>query len=52
MSTLNLKEALEEKEKEFHGKDDLFGMTLLTNAGYISSSRSIMFTSHRIFHVA
>jgi len=46
VSTLNLKEALEEKEKEFHGKDDLFGMTLLTNAGYISSSRSIMFTSH------
>lgn len=46
MSTLNLKEALQEKEKEFHGKDDIFGMTLLTNPGYISSSRNIMFTSH------
>lgn len=46
MSTLNLKEALEQKEKEFANKDDIFGMTLLTNPGYISSGRSIMFTSH------
>lgn len=46
MSTLNLKEALEQKEKEFNFTDDIFGMTLLTNSGYISSSRSIMFTSH------
>ena len=45
-TTLNLKEILAEKEKEFHGKDDIFSMTLLTNPGYISSSRSIMFTSH------
>lgn len=44
--TLKLKEALQEKEKEFHLKDDIFGATLLTNTGYISSSRSIMFTSH------
>ena len=46
MSTLNLKEQLEQKEKEFHLQDDIFGMTLLTNPGYISSSRSVMFTSH------
>lgn len=46
MSTLNLKEALEQKEKEFSFTDDIFGMTLLTNPGYISSSRNIMFTSH------
>lgn len=46
MSTLNLKEILEQKEKEFHGKDDIFGKTLLTNPGYISSSRNVMFTSH------
>ena len=46
MSTLNLKEALEQKEKEYSFCDDLFGMTLLTNPGYISSSRSLMFTSH------
>jgi len=46
MSTLNLKEALEQKEKEFSFTDDIFGMTLLTNPGYISSSRSLMYTSH------
>ena len=46
MSTLNLKEALEQKEKEFNLTDDIFGMTLLTNPGYISSSRSLMYTSH------
>lgn len=46
MSTLNLKEALDQKEKEYHFTDDIFGMTLLTNPGYISSSRSVMFTSH------
>lgn len=46
MSKLNLKEELLKKEEEFNGKDDIFGMTLLTDPGYISSSRSIMFTSH------
>lgn len=46
MSTLNLKEALEQKEREFNFTDDIFGMTLLTNPGYISSSRSLMYTSH------
>jgi len=46
LSTLNIKEALQEKEKEFNFTDDIFGMTLLTNPGYISSSRNIMFTSH------
>ena len=46
MSTLNLKDALSQKEKEFNGTDDIFGMTLLTNPGYISSSRNVMFTSH------
>lgn len=46
MSGLGLKQALEEKSKLFDGKDDIFGMTLLTNPGYISSARNIMFTSH------
>lgn len=46
MATLDFKAELQEKENKFHGKDDIFGMTLLTNAGYISSMRSIMFTSH------
>ena len=45
-NTMSLKEILEQKEKEFQGKDDVFGMTLLTNPGYISSSRNIMFTAH------
>jgi DNA-directed RNA polymerase beta subunit len=45
-TALKLKEALAEKEREFHLKDDIFGATLLTNPGYISSSRNIMFTSH------
>ena len=46
MSTLKLKESLMEKEEKFKFKDDIFGMTLLTNPGYISSSRNIMFTRH------
>ena len=41
-----LKEILQDKEKKYKFKDDIFGMTLLTNPGYISSSRNIMFTSH------
>lgn len=45
-TTLTLKNDLLEKEEMFHGKDDIFGMTLLTNPGYISASRNIMFTSH------
>lgn len=45
-SSVKLREELQEKNKEFHFKDDIFAMTLLTNPGYISSSRNIMFTSH------
>lgn len=41
-----IKENLEQKSKEFEGRDDVFAMLLLTNPGYISSSRSIMFASH------
>lgn len=44
--SVKLKEELLQKEKELHGLDDIFGMTLLTNPGYISSSRNIMFTNH------
>lgn len=46
MSMTNITEELLKKEKEFHGKPDIFGMTLLTNPGYISSSRNVMFTAH------
>lgn len=46
MASLNIKDQLMEKEEEFHGKEDILGMTGLTNPGYISSSRAIMFTSH------
>jgi len=45
-TTIRLKETLCEKEEKYHFKDDIFGMTLLTNPGYISASRNIMFTSH------
>lgn len=45
-SSVKLREELQEKENKLHFKDDIFGMTLLTNPGYISSSRNIMFTSH------
>ena len=44
--TANLKKGLAEAEKKYKGQDDLFGMTALTNPGYISGSRSIMFTNH------
>ena len=44
--TLGLKQTLIEKEQEFHGTDDIFGLTLLTNPGYMSGPRSVMFTSH------
>lgn len=43
---LNLKEELLAKGEEFKGSDAIFGMTALTNPGYISASRSIMFTNH------
>lgn len=46
MASLNLKDELAKKEEEFHFSDAIFGMTLLTNPGYISSSRDIMFTAH------
>jgi DNA-directed RNA polymerase beta subunit len=46
MASLNLKEELAKKEQEYHFSDAIFGMTLLTNPGYISSSRDIMFTAH------
>jgi DNA-directed RNA polymerase beta subunit len=45
-SSVKLREELQEKEQEHNFQDDIFGMTLLTNPGYISSSRNIMFTSH------
>lgn len=37
---------LVEKEKEYDHTDNFLGMTCLTMTNYISSSRSIMFTSH------
>lgn len=37
---------LEEKTKEFTGTDNHLGLTLMTFPQYISSTRSIMFTSH------
>lgn len=45
-SSVKLREELAKKDEELYMKDDVFGMTLLTNPGYISSSRNIMFTSH------
>ena len=45
-NTAKLKQRLEEMDEQFYGKDDIFGMTLLTNPGYISSARNIMFTNH------
>ena len=42
MSTLNIKEALDAKEKEYHKSEDIFGMTALTNPSYTSSSRCII----------
>lgn len=44
--TANLKKGLAEAEEKYKGMDDIFGMTALTNPGYISGSRSIMFTNH------
>lgn len=45
-TTLSLKEELQEKSEQLHGSNSLFGVTLLTHPGYISGSRSMMFTSH------
>lgn len=44
--TAKLKQQLEEANEKYYGSDEIFGMTLLTNPGYISASRSVMFTSH------
>lgn len=46
MASLNLKDELSKKEEEFKASDSIFGMTLLTNPGYITSGRDIMFTAH------
>lgn len=45
MATLDLKQRLLEKEKEYNFSDEIFGMSSLTNTGYVSSARAIMFTS-------
>lgn len=45
-SSLKIRDDLAQKEKEYYGKDDMLGMTLLTNPSNISASRSIMYTSH------
>jgi DNA-directed RNA polymerase beta subunit len=45
-NTLLLKDQLQEKQAELQFDDKVMGLTLLTNPGYISSSRSIMFTLH------
>ena len=45
MSSFNYRE-LEEREKSVGGTDHVYGMTLMTLAKYISSSRSNMVTSH------
>lgn len=47
-STVKLREELQRKNDQFKMQDDIFGMTLLTNPGYISSSRNIMFTKHLV----
>jgi len=46
MSNLNLKRELELKDEQYNNTDHIFGMTLLTSPAYVSSSRSVMFTSH------
>lgn len=44
--TLTIKEELEQKSKELHGDRSIYGVTLLTNISYTSSSRLTMFTNH------
>lgn len=46
MASLNLKDELNKKEQEYNQSDAIFGMTLLGNPGYITSSRTIMLTAH------
>ena len=41
-----LKDQLKELDEKYYGKDDIFGMTLLTRTGYISGNRGIMTTGH------
>ena len=41
-----LKDQLKELDEKYRGKDDIFGMTLLTRTGYISGNRGIMTTGH------
>lgn len=43
---LQTEQAIEQKEREFHGKDDHLGLTLMTFPQYISATRSTMFTNH------
>lgn len=43
---IDTEKLLMEKEKEYYGTDKFLGMTALTQTGYISASRSIMFTNH------
>ena len=43
---MSLGALIEEKEKEFKGKDDFLGITLMTFVQYISSTRSTMFVNH------
>ncbi len=43
---LHVEAQLNEKEREFHGKDDHLGLTLMTFPQYISATRSTMFTNH------
>jgi hypothetical protein len=45
-NTFMIKEQLQEKELKHYKDDSIFGLTLLTNPGYISSPRAIMFTLH------
>ena len=43
---LNLKDELLKKEEMYYGSYEPFGMTLLTDPGYVSGSRCVMFTNH------
>ena len=43
---LHVEDAMLEKEKEYNGKDDHLGLTLMTFPQYISATRSTMFTNH------
>lgn len=45
-TTLSLKDDLRARSKELHGSNSVLGITLLTQPGYISGSRSMMWTNH------